>query len=866
MIKHKLIVIILITWGLNVFAQQDKKKTTLSSLEKSPHLMVKNQKGKVERFPTNVKNSRTTLNTKNNSKAINSMWDVQFKNDLDIGSGAVTNGQYFFVSQWNNDTIYKYSLNGTLISKNKINVLGIRDMTTDGVYFYGSNASNKIYQMDFNNFSVLDSIICPFYVSVRHIAYDSDLDAFWVGDWDTDIYLIDFYGQILDGISYTDHGLEGMYGSAYDNYTNGGPYLWIFDQGGDGCDIVLLKISTGQQTGIIHNALDDVASDLFEPLAGGMFIQPNLVQGTVTLGGIIQRQRIFGYDLASLVAYNDVGVEAVLSPILHTGCNLSSNETIAIRLRNYGLNTTNPFSVQMKFNNTVYSVNINTPLLSFESVDIAFQGTFNFSQPNFYKMMFYTLYPSDDNNSNDTGYYNVITGNGIITVDLFTDDYPDETYWELFNNFTYDVYASSWSTYLEENSFYSTDVCVDTSLCYGFTIFDFYGDGIYAPGYYEIFFNNQSVHFNDNFSTLFEEVPFIGHCDYMDLGVIDVISPVSSCDLSDEELVVVKVKNFGTQLIQNALLSFDINGVIFTENMNFTLNSLEEALFYFDNFCNLSAINLHELKVYPFINGDMNPFNDTVYKKIEHYNPASIPHTIDFNNQTNNEKYIVEDENEDYLSWFFLNSGGINNSGCAIYSFNPNEPANDWLFSKCLQLFANQTYNLEFYTKAQAPSYPESLKVHLSEAPFSMATLSNPIINLPNITDTVFTLYSASFNVNDAGSGSYYLAFNVYSGLDGWNLYLDDISVTGGNFIENINVQASLKIYPNPSKDEIYVELSNDSNSGTVKIFNMQGQLLKAVNTTGIKTVIDISYMNKGVYYISYENDSHTIQSKFIKM
>jgi len=867
----KIFLIILTVAFIGANAQSKKILQPNQGVEKAPGFKkeLKNNKPLSRKEILSLKKEHDTKKLNVADKSISSMWNVQFQHNIEIGSGIETNGYYYYVSQWNTDTIYTYNINGTLFGKYKFPITGIRDMAFDGTYFYGSNASNKIYKMDFTNYLVVDSIVCPSYVSVRHIAYDNVSNAFWVGDWDTDIYKVNFSGQVLSTINATDHNLYGMYGSAFDNTTPGGPYLWVADQGGwSGNDIVMIKIATGKQTGVIHNCLDDVASDLMDPIVGGLFIKSNLISGTSTLGGIIQRQRIFGYELSSLVATNDVGVEDVLSPILSSGCSLSSSESITVRVRNYGLNSASNVSLNLNLNNTNYVAYLPATLNSFEFVDVTFNGTFNFSQPLVYKMKFSTSYSIDGNPANDVGYYNIITGNGLITVDILTDDYPGETYWEVYNNYTYDVYGSSYA--MDAVTFYSTDICADTNLCYGFTITDDYGDGMLSPAYYEVFYNNVSVAYDTSFTTLFEEIPYMGHCDYADVGVTGVLSPVSSCGLSDQEFVTVVVKNFGTQTVANADIAYTVNGNTFIETLPFSLDSQQEETYTFVNVCDLSNIAMHELKVFTLLSSDMNKLNDSTTYEVENYYPTSMPYNVDFDNPTVNAQLLVEDQNQDYFTWSLYDAGGVNNTDCAIYTFNPNEPANDWLFTKCIELLAGNQYVLNFYYKAQSATYPEKLKVHIAQAPSSMATITQPLVNLSNITDTTFTLASASFNVDDLGSGNYYIGFNAYSDMTGWNLYIDNISVTGPAFVDDMGaVQKQYSVYPNPANNKLSVELvsgfSNKLSEQTISILNLQGQLLMKESFNALKKDIDVHDLNKGMYIIKIESEEGLWIKKFVK-
>ncbi|MCP4592781.1 MAG: hypothetical protein GY842_18765, partial [bacterium] len=78
-----------------------------------------------------------------------------------------------------------------------------------------------------------------------------------------------------------------------------------------------------------------------------------------------------------------------------------------------------------------------------------------------------------------------------ITIDILTDSYQGETTWELAEEGV-GVVASG-GPYVSSGVHYVVDVDVCSTSCYTFTIFDAYGDGISAPGGYEISFNGGVV-------------------------------------------------------------------------------------------------------------------------------------------------------------------------------------------------------------------------------------------------------------------------------------------------------------------------------------------------------------------------------------
>ncbi|MCK4677616.1 MAG: hypothetical protein KAT48_05740, partial [Bacteroidales bacterium] len=250
----------------------------------------------------------STANT--NSREI---WDLQFSYDLQAltgalgNAGAETDGAYLYSTRWASNLLHKYTLDGTFVEQFSIpGVSGLRDLAFDGSYFYGGNAGNTIYQMDFFNKILVSTISTS--AQVRSIAYDSDNDAFWVNNWGNILSLVDRTGAVIATMGPP----PSMYGSAYDNFTEGGPFLWIHTgtSTGGGCQIEQMSIATGALTGVTHNVSGELGNS---GIAGALWIQPNIVPGKLTLGGLAQGtpDMMFGYDMGdyslapdNLIAYN----------------------------------------------------------------------------------------------------------------------------------------------------------------------------------------------------------------------------------------------------------------------------------------------------------------------------------------------------------------------------------------------------------------------------------------------------------------------------------------------------------------------------------------------------------------------------------
>jgi hypothetical protein len=231
------------------------------------------------------------------------MWDLQFGFDVTAASGAAGNagaefdGTYFYSTRWAANLIHKFDIDGNLVEEFSIpGVTGLRDLAYDGTYFYGGAALNTIYEMDFETQTLISTINSS--VGVRAIAYDSDIDAFYVSDWADPIGLIARDGTTISTLNC---GLAGTYGFAYDNVT-GGPYLWIYDQGAGAGSPQLIHqfdLTTNTLTGISHDTTLELP-DPSGPIAGGLFLTTDYVSGIVTIGGLQQGvpDQIFCYELA----------------------------------------------------------------------------------------------------------------------------------------------------------------------------------------------------------------------------------------------------------------------------------------------------------------------------------------------------------------------------------------------------------------------------------------------------------------------------------------------------------------------------------------------------------------------------------------
>ena len=240
----------------------------------------------------------------NNGFQPESIWDVQLNINV-TGSAAVKDGTFFYVTDNTSNLIRAYTAAGNLIYTFAIpGVTGLEDLAFDGMFEYGGTGGQTIYQMNFQTQTLVGTINSP--VTVRHVAYDTDNDAFWIGGNSGAIFQISRNGTVLDTI---DRQLSPVSGSAFDGVSPGGPYLWLFV--GSTPDSVLIfqySIPSDSLTGVIHDVLSDVGIGQTNAESGGLFFMDQFVTNTASLGGILvgSPTKLFVYEI-----YNAVPVELV---------------------------------------------------------------------------------------------------------------------------------------------------------------------------------------------------------------------------------------------------------------------------------------------------------------------------------------------------------------------------------------------------------------------------------------------------------------------------------------------------------------------------------------------------------------------------
>ncbi len=193
---------------------------------------------------------------------------------------------------------------------------GYRDLASDGTYLY-AGCGNHFYQIDPSNGSVVADVTHSLGIVIRALAYIPETNTFVTGDFSSACIEFSFDGSSVTQIRSFSLGLDGKYGMSYDTVSQGGPFLWVFDQSGSPqTTIFQADISTpGSETltGVQHTL--PLLANLSDQLAGGLFLTTAWDSSKIILGGLVQGtdsggnslDKVFGLDLGNWMTWLTIG-------------------------------------------------------------------------------------------------------------------------------------------------------------------------------------------------------------------------------------------------------------------------------------------------------------------------------------------------------------------------------------------------------------------------------------------------------------------------------------------------------------------------------------------------------------------------------
>lgn len=82
---------------------------------------------------------------------------------------------------------------------------------------------------------------------------------------------------------------------------------------------------------------------------------------------------------------------------------------------------------------------------------------------------------------------------------------------------------------------------------------------------------------------------------------------------------------------------------------------------------------------------------------------------------------------------------------------------------------------------------------------------------------------------------------------------------------EELDADEGVAIFPNPAKDQLSIRLLDADEVLSVKIFTVDGKLIRNLGVINDLDVVDISQLPSGVYFLSVETNEEVVHEKFVK-
>lgn len=154
--------------------------------------------------------------------------------------------------------------------------------------------------------------------------------------------------------------------------------------------------------------------------------------------------------------------------------------------------------------------------------------------------------------------------------------------------------------------------------------------------------------------------------------------------------------------------------------------------------------------------------------------PINVPYVENFDGAVLPPCTLVQNKNADASIWSVVAAPPGYTSNVLQYSFNATNNADDYFFTRGLNLSAGVTYQLGYKYGNSSTSSVEKLKVYYGNAQDASA-MNNVLADHPSINDNL--PHSNSVTFTPSTTGIYYIGFQVYSNANQFFLYLDSISV-----------------------------------------------------------------------------------------
>lgn len=190
---------------------------------------------------------------------------------------------------------------------------------------------------------------------------------------------------------------------------------------------------------------------------------------------------------------------------------------------------------------------------------------------------------------------------------------------------------------------------------------------------------------------------------------------------------------------------------------------------------------------------------------------------------------------------------------CGVCFAATTPPNDDWFITPSIIITSGMQFS--FWAKSATDTYGlEQFKVLVSTDHQNYTSISgSSTVSAPT------TWKKFTYDLSAYVGRTIYLAIRCVSN-DVFAFMIDDLVVGVPSAVES-QIQDEIKVYPNPAKGFVNVELPE---SATISIVNMLGQVVKTVDCDSDSTTISVEGLERGVYFLNIEMQDKKIVRKVV--
>ena len=192
----------------------------------------------------------------------------------------------------------------------------------------------------------------------------------------------------------------------------------------------------------------------------------------------------------------------------------------------------------------------------------------------------------------------------------------------------------------------------------------------------------------------------------------------------------------------------------------------------------------------------------------------------------------------------------------------------DYLFSRGINMQAGEQITISYYIRkfnAAGTTGVVNLRSKIGNAA-TVAAATTTLLTHAAFNSLTYAQQTTTFTATTAGV--YYIGFECYSPMHTTAqrafILLDAFNVTT-NLSNNDFLASNLSVYPNPTKDIIYINNNLNAIVNSIEMSDLNGRVVKTQMINAAEGQVSISDLSSGVYMMKVVTDQGTATKKVIK-